>query len=240
MRITTNTISLSEILLFSIPFIAFTIIGTLSHEYGHLLVAKYYGYDTSLHYGSMNYKNNSLENKIKEIYLRNETVIKKIQTYPEKVRFESLAKEIVAERLNIFIGGPAQTISTGTIGLLVLLFRRNKIKEFGMKLIDWLVIFLSFFWLRQVFNLTTSVLDALIYDNQSYFDGDEKVIATLLELPKGTFAIPLGILGFVISLHVVFKIIPLKNRFNFLFGGVLGSVLGYILWFELLGPIVLP
>ena len=36
-------------------FIFFTVIGTLSHEYGHIAVAKYFGYETELHYGSMEF-----------------------------------------------------------------------------------------------------------------------------------------------------------------------------------------
>ena len=40
---------------FTLCFIAFTIIGTLSHELGHLFVAKALGYETILHYGSMSW-----------------------------------------------------------------------------------------------------------------------------------------------------------------------------------------
>jgi hypothetical protein len=38
-----------------LAFILFTIIGTLSHELGHIAVAKYFGYETTLDYGSMAY-----------------------------------------------------------------------------------------------------------------------------------------------------------------------------------------
>ena len=240
MRFISNTINISEIFLISLPFIAFTFIGTLSHEYGHIFVANYFGYETTLHYGSMNYKNNSTEYRIKEIYLRNETEIKNFQPFPEKAIFEKLAKKIACERLFIFIGGPTQTIVTATIGTIFLLLRKRKIHEFGIKFIDWLFVFLALFWLRQVFNLFTSLLNAIIFDNQNYFGGDEKVIATLLKIPKGTIAIPLGVLGILISLHVIFIILPLDKRLNFILGGILGGILGYIIWFEILGPIILP
>ncbi len=42
----------------------FTVVGTLSHEYGHIVVAKYLGYETKLHYGSMNYEDTSSELKL--------------------------------------------------------------------------------------------------------------------------------------------------------------------------------
>ena len=42
-------------------FILFTPIGTISHEYGHIAVAKLLGYKTTLHYASMNWYPDKLE-----------------------------------------------------------------------------------------------------------------------------------------------------------------------------------
>ncbi len=39
--------------IFTITFMLFAVIGTLTHEYGHILAAKSFGYKTYLHYGSM-------------------------------------------------------------------------------------------------------------------------------------------------------------------------------------------
>ncbi len=39
----------------TLGFVLFTIIGTISHELGHIIVAKSLGYETALYYGSMNY-----------------------------------------------------------------------------------------------------------------------------------------------------------------------------------------
>ena len=48
--------------LFTVGFMLFTVIGTVSHEYGHIIVAKYFGYETTLHYGSASWdKNNGWE-----------------------------------------------------------------------------------------------------------------------------------------------------------------------------------
>ena len=49
------SINIKYLFVFSILFILFTVIGTVSHEYGHMAVAKYLGYETVLHYGSVNY-----------------------------------------------------------------------------------------------------------------------------------------------------------------------------------------
>lgn len=44
----------SQFVFFTLLFILFTIIGTLSHEMGHIFVAKLLGYTTELHFGFMN------------------------------------------------------------------------------------------------------------------------------------------------------------------------------------------
>ena len=38
-----------------ITFVVFTAIGTILHEFGHQAVAEYFGYETKLSYGSVNY-----------------------------------------------------------------------------------------------------------------------------------------------------------------------------------------
>lgn len=227
------------ILIFSLVFVIFTIIGTLSHEYGHVAVAKFLGYETKLHYGSMSFYNDD-ENQIGEFYLRNKSSIENEKTYPEKELFEKLVQKSQNDGVLVTIGGPFQTIITGTIGFILLLFRRKKIHQNGMKIIDWLYVFLSLFWLREVCNLTMSVSSAILNGTKNYFGGDEKKIALMLEIPKGTIAIPLGIIGFLISLFVIFKIIPSEKRLNFILGGFIGGILGFVLWLRILGPIVMP
>ncbi len=51
-----KTFSFKNFILLSLTFILFTVLGTLTHEGGHIAAAKYYGYETTLHYSSMNYK----------------------------------------------------------------------------------------------------------------------------------------------------------------------------------------
>lgn len=230
---------LSLLLILSITFIVFTVVGTLSHEYGHIVVAKYLGYETKLHYGSMNYDNN-LQDQINEIYFRNETSILKGKPFPEKELHEKLIRKSFYNKLAITVGGPVQTILTGTIGFILLLFRRKKILENGMKILDWLYVFLSLFWLREVFNLTMSVASALLNGKKNYFGGDERKIAIMLEIPQGSIAIPLAIIGLLIAFFVIFKIIPKEQRLLFISSGFLGGIAGFILWLRILGPIVMP
>lgn len=230
---------IKSILIFTIAFIAFTVLGTLSHEYGHIVVAKHLGYQTTLHYGSMNFFSNDKE-KLDRIYLRNKFSIENKKDFSEKVEFDELEKKLIPDSILITIGGPFQTMLTGTIGFILLLFRRKKIQQNGMKILDWIYLFLSLFWLREVFNLATSVSAAILFGKKNYFGGDEKYIAEMLEIPSGSIAIPLAIIGLLISVFVIFKIIPAKNRLNFILGGLCGGILGFILWLRILGPILMP
>lgn len=230
---------LSSLLILSITFIVFTVVGTISHEYGHIVVAKYLGYETELHYGSMNFDNN-LQNQINEIYFRNETSILNKKPFLEKELYEKLILKSFYNRLAINIGGPVQTIVTGTIGFILLLFRREKILENGMKILDWLYVFLSLFWLREVCNLTMSLASAILIGKKNYFGGDERKIAIMLEIPQGSIAIPLAIIGLCIALFVIFRIIPKEQRLLFISSGFLGGITGFILWLRILGPIVIP
>jgi len=109
-----------------------------------------------------------------------------------------------------------------------------------MKLWDWFAVFLSLFSLRFVANMTLSVLYEFINPNGTYFGGDEARIARSLNLPKGSIAFPLFCIGLLIALWVIFKVLPYKTRFTFILSGLTGGVLGWIIWMDWLGPIVLP
>ncbi|MFC0605537.1 hypothetical protein [Winogradskyella pulchriflava] len=236
-------------ILIALTFIVFTIIGTLSHEFGHIGVAKYFDYDTTLDYGSMNYfQKGYLEdedlkkvNKLLENY-----DYKDYDNWPEniKLKFEALSLALNEKYpplkdnhvLAIAIGGPAQTILTSFVGLLILYMRRKQHK-FGFKIIDWLAIILSLFIFRPAFNFFTGLYSAIMYSNTN-FNGDEFRISKLLGFNEWFIPSIALILGLIISLYVIFKIIPLKYRFSFLVSGFIGGILGYSIWFGFLGSAI--
>lgn len=230
-------------------FILFTVIGTLSHEYGHIAVAKYFGYDTTLSYGSMNYypKGYLEDDDLKEIKEISEPYMDiDYEDWPEDIKFklEPLDK-VVMERypyndthklhsLLITIGGPAQTMLTSFIGLLILFFRR---KNWSIKfeILDWIAVFMSLFALREVFNFL-DVLFVLMSNSEANFYTDEFGISTGLGCNEWVIPILSFILGMLISCYVIFKIIPLKYRFSFIIAGFVGGIVGFATWFGYLGP----
>ncbi len=214
----------------------FTIIGTISHEYGHIIVAKSYGYKTHLHYGSMGSNIKKDYEELNEFHKKNKVLISSKDNSKEKTKFNNRLKQLNTKSFWIIVGGPAQTIFTGFLGLFILYFRRkNKL----FQLIDWLAVFLSLFWLREVFNLLTGVINGLFFKGK-YFGGDEYFLSEHLELPIGFVSIVLGVIGFSISVFVVFIKIPKHYRLTFIISGLIGGLSGFYLWYNIFGPKLLP
>lgn len=231
----------------------FTVIGTVSHEYGHIAIAKAFDYETKLHYGSMHsYPKGYLKDK--DLKALNK-LVKDYLTIPYESWPKSIKEKVTEynnilknrywnkksnEELFITIGGPLQTILTGTIGLLILIWRKKSISKNGMKTLDWLIVFLSLFWLREIFNLATSIGGELISPNGSWFGGDELYISQALHVWPGTISIILATIGIAVAYYVIFKVIPKKLRLTFILSGIIGGITGFVLWMHIIGPKVLP
>lgn len=226
--------------LFSLLFITCTVVGTLSHEGGHIAVAKYLGYGTELHYGSMNPTNSGKLKERWDLYNANKQAIKAGADFKDKAKFDQLTEDIERDGLWVSWGGPLHTMLTGSFGLLLLGWRSNKRKQNGFKPWDWLGVFLSLFWLRETANLMVGVFGYLFLGNPTVDGGDEGYLAHASHLPAGSFLVPFGVTGALVATYVVFWIIPKNVRLTFISGGLAGGVSGYVLWLYLLGPVVLP
>lgn len=235
-----KSIDIKALFILTTTFVIFTAVGTVSHEYGHILIAEYLGYETTLFYDSMTYYNEELVEKREKIYSEYKNEIEGNTDFEKKDEYRRLTKKLISNGFWITLGGPIQTIFTGLIGLFVLLLRKNRYKEFGLKWIDWLAVFLTLFWLREVFNLAMSIAFELISPDGSFFSGDEVYISRGLGLWEGTIPLLLGALGILVSTYVIFRIIPQQIRLTFFVSGLLGGGLGFVLWMDILGPILLP
>jgi hypothetical protein len=135
----------SDTLIFMLSFILFTVIGAVSHEYGHILVAKYYGYSTTLSYGSMNYNIDQKYDILDSISEINKYAIQNNKDFSQRKIYKDLQQKLADAPLFISIGGPAQTILVGTIGFIFLIFRRKNQQIHGFKFIDWVAVLCSLF-----------------------------------------------------------------------------------------------
>ena len=252
-----KALNVKHLFYLALTFILFTVIGTLTHEGGHIAVAKYYGYETTLHYGSMHWSRDSQAislwkpdfDTVQAIYRRHTIDEDNDIKHRESERMDSLMQVVneirTAQRprgdsIAILLGGPAQTLFTSIIGIFILLYRRKSIALHGMQVWDWLGVFLSLFSLRFVANMTLSVLSEIRDPNGTYFGGDEARIARYLDWSSGSVAIPLFCIGLAIALWVIFQIIPAKHRLTFILSGLVGGSARYVVWLQLLGPIILP
>lgn len=225
--------------LLTLGFVLATIIGTVTHEMGHYVMMKRYGFNPTIHYASASYGYNPEYEKFSGFYEAHKEKIQSAEGSPEKEYFYNRLQKQKRELFLITLGGPVQTMLTGTMGLLLLWFYRKRLYiNNKLKPIAWIAVFLAFFWSRQVLNFLMSVPD--IFKERRYYRSDEPRISLYLNLPHWSFGMATAIIGAVLLIWVVFYVIPKQQRLSFLCAGLVSSALGWFLWMDVVGPVVLP
>lgn len=192
-------------------FILFIVIGTLTHELGHYLVAKHLGYNAEINYANAYY---STPNP-------NDTVG-------------------LSDSFFISLGGPLETILTGTIGLVLLYsFRKSFQAAPRLSFGQWTLIFISLLWLRQPINFVLW-MGGYLFNGQFSDRSDEIQIARHLQFPDWTITSLTAIMGAIVLAIIVFKFIPKPQRLTFITSGLVGGVSGYFLWLHWLGQKIMP
>ena len=198
----------------TLTFIVATVVGTLSHEFGHYIVAKSLGYDADIHYAFTTWD-----------------------------RDDSDALTDSADSNNIFyilIGGPIQTMLTGSIGLILLYVCRQSFQDAKqLSLKQWTIVFMSLFWLRQTANFVVWISKFLLTGNFST-RSDEVVLAKYLHIPSWTITSATAVIGVGVLVLILTKFMPREQRRLFILAGLVGGITGYILWLNLLGEMIMP
>lgn len=199
-------------ILLSLTFILFVIVGTLTHECGHYIAARLIGDDRRIHYDY--FSQTCSHNKI---HLKS-------KYYPMLIR----------------LGGVIQTVVTGTIGLFLLfVFRKSFYHTNKLNMKQWLLIFITLFWSRELMNLTYQITSSII--TGAFQRGDEWTISRLLFNQNGwTLPITAGAIAALIISIAIFKFIPLTQRFTFILSGIIGGTLGLLFWLVWIGKYILP
>jgi hypothetical protein len=224
----------------ALAFVVATVIGTLSHEAGHAIVGKSMGYQTRIHYAYTTADDDPLDDSVYAIWLRNRKQVDEGLPFPEKERFQSLSRIAWNDGLWFTIGGPAETMLVGIMGLLLLFVTKKSFQRRNQLTIgQWVLVFMALFWLRQTVNLLMWLVNYLITQKFSQ-RGDEISLAVRLGLPFWLLAVITALIGAAVLLIVLFKFIPLSQRLTFIVAGVVGGSAGYVIWLHWLGPILLP
>jgi hypothetical protein len=235
-----KTIHLKLFIYLCIGFMFFTVIGTLSHEFGHYLVAKSYGYPAKINYESTYNTDGNLRILYDSIIKNYRKEYEADLAYPGKENFDLEVAKFKTNHKFIVIGGPAQTLLTSILAIIFILIKRASFRNknsvsFG----KWVVIFFALFSLRQPANFFMSVVGFLKHGRFSTAS-DEAKIDLDFGIPLLTTSIITSILGVCVLAFIYFKIIPKQSRITFIVAGLCGGVIGFYIWFYGIGKIVLP
>ena len=223
-----------------LSFILFTVIGTLTHECGHYFAGKLVGISSTVHYSYTDLEEFPGHPEADEIYIKYKEQIEAKQDFPLKQRFETLVKDSDEKYFYFTIGGPLQTMLTGTIGLLLMIFyRKSFFTTNTLNVRQWLLVFISLFWLRELANFAV-MMAMLLFTNKRFFYSDEVKMAQYFGWHFTSLTIITAIIALLIGLTVTFKFVPTSQRKTFIAAGFAGGIAGYILWLYILGPIILP
>jgi hypothetical protein len=222
-------------------FFAFTIIGTVSHESGHYIMARCFGFEAKINYASTSFHVNDKDwTFFKETWTQYRSQIKSDKPFPEKDRYDKIVALYKRAGIWPLAGGPLQTMLTGTIGFILLMVLRKRFftaerLSFGL----WLVIFIALFWLRQTTNFFVDLSTFLIFGFRGRH-GDEFGLARYFHLPSWSILIVTALIGLVVLVAVIFKFVPKKQRLTFMASGIAGGVAGYVFWLVLIGKLIMP
>ena len=240
MRLLTASIDFRLFLMLTFGFIVFTIIGTVSHESGHYLVAKCLGYEARINYATTPWYDKNNEAFLHSHWNLYSEQIRLDQNFPDKEKWDMLKFRQQRDSYWITLGGTLQTILTGTIGLLFLcVFRKRYYSAIELSFPLWLMIFISLFWLRQAANFCVGAVKFLAHDSFCSHS-DEFILARRLNIPEWTISTITASIALIILAVVIFKFIPIKQRLTFMLAGIVGGVSGYFLWLIYFGKIIMP
>src|SRR5690606_30714066 len=102
-------------------------IGTVTHELGHYTAAKLIGNEAKINYAQTFSDNPALSKELKLIYENHYEDIKENKDFPLKEHLKELRKLQINDAKITTLGGPIQTMLTGTLGFILLLCNRNNI-----------------------------------------------------------------------------------------------------------------
>ena len=157
-----------KLVVFFLTFLLLVPIGTISHELGHLSVAKLLGYETHLSYSSLAWEDDFKIDVINS-YLNNEYEIENSLPFIGKNQYEKDVAIINKHDLYILSGGVLQTILFGTLAFIILIYRLKLLKIKTFSFLDWFLVFITMFLSRQIFNFVWGLFLGMTKNNNVFF-----------------------------------------------------------------------
>lgn len=221
--------------------ITLTIIAILIQLFSFYPLAKFFSYEISISYNQTGMCKKSEKDTIVE-RVNGYTIYKNgmnVDFIQKNKQIESVTQQKV-EQVLIWSVAPTIFILLGTLGFVYLL-KKNKQKfvPIDLSFKNWVAIFLSLFWLRELF-LLLIYLFVLIMKKEDLLIINEINIADTIEVSPLLILLPLGLIAIFICYTVIFIFIPKAQRSVFIFAQLLGCITGVLLWFKIIGPLLLP
>ena len=225
----------------TISFIVFSICSILIQLFAFYPAASFFSYESSISYNQTGIckkceKDTIVERMNEHTFYENGMS----EDFIQKNKLKESVTQHKVEQTLIRSVSPTIFILLGTLGFVYLL-KKNKQKfvpiDFSLK--KWIAIFLSLFWLRELF-LLLIYLFSLIMKKEDLLIINEINIAETIAVSPLLILLPLGLIAIFISYTVVFIFIPKAQRSVFIFAQLLGCITGVLLWFRIIGPFLLP
>jgi hypothetical protein len=200
--------------------ILFTFCGVIIHESGHYLIAKILGYNPIFRYDSV-------------LVLHDTKFIQaELPTATDEFR-----RTVKFDYFLIILFGPIANILLGSIGTLFLFVNKTKIRKGVISPFITIFGLISLYWLRQPIVLVINLFQVYFLGNLLP-NSDEVFISVSLEYAPLAISFILGLLGL---LFVLFSLtfFPIISRIYLIINVIIGGIIGLILWFKFVGPILL-
>jgi len=144
--------------------------------------------------------------------------------------------------LIFILGGPISTWATCFIGFSLLIFKYRKNLEdptYKMSSGHQISLFTTLFCSRAVFN-TLGWMVGRYFQGREMGTSDEEKISLYFGWAPEILLFGGMILGIIIILLCVIYFIPKSQRSVILISGIAGALIGYVIWYYLLGPVIMP
>tara|TARA_R110002072_G_scaffold150258_1_gene298547 strand:- start:2316 stop:3083 length:768 start_codon:yes stop_codon:yes gene_type:complete len=214
-------------------FVVFGLLGTPAHELGHYAVAGAFGQSAHLSYGWVIWDGDPADQALLQRGSAWEREHPE-RAFPEAAPLAAARDRGARQDLWISAGGPLQNALCGSVGLLWLLLLGVEGRRTWR---GWLATLTALFWSREPFVLVVGALGAA--GGNPPLQEDELRIALSLGWPTWSVLIPAGLVGFAVCVAVI-ALQPKKRRWHVLGAGPLGCLVGVVIWYAWLGPLLLP
>lgn len=218
-----NWIRISILILFT------TITGTLVHELGHYMIAKMLNYNARVNYSSTDITSlNPIFKEMSDKY-RN----KKLD--PDD---DIIIKEITEDYFWIVISGPIITILFGCVGFVMLYFNKQEENSI-LNLYNLIGVSFALHWLRFPINFAITTYSLVFWGKNTSSD-ESKIALSYLFVDPLYVTIPLAIIGLAVLYYVFYRFYKQQLLNMFILTLIFAGFTSSILWFYILGPILLP